>query len=92
MYFNLRLWEMTKGLRSAIFLAAFVGLIAMGIGIARLAITGVVIARLFQGEDFSSVIVPLIIVGALILLRGLFQYVRDAVSYRTSTRTKIELR
>ena len=92
MYFNLRLWAMTKGLRLAIFFAAVMGLIAMGIGIARLTITGVVIARLFQGEDFSSVVVPLMIVGALIVLRGLFQYVRDAVSYRTATRTKIELR
>ena len=92
MYFNLRLWGMTKGLRTAIFLAAGVGLIAISIGIARLALTGVVIARLFQGEDFSAVTGPLILVGALILLRGLFQYVRDAVGYRTATRTKIELR
>ena len=92
MYFNLRLWGMTKGLRTAIFLAAGVGLIAISIGIARLALTGVVIARLFQGEDFSAVTGPLVLVGVLILLRGLFQYVRDAVGYRTATRTKIELR
>ena len=83
---------MTEGLRPAIFLAAAVGLIAMGIGIARLAIIGIVIARLFQGEDFSSIVVPLLLVAALILLRGVFQYVRDAVSNRTSTLTKIELR
>jgi ATP-binding cassette subfamily C protein CydCD len=91
-YFNLRLWAMTEGLRPAIFLAAAVGLIAMGIGIARLAIIGIVIARLFQGEAFSSIVVPLVLVAALILLRGVFQYVRDTVSNRTSTRTKIELR
>ena len=92
MYFNLRLWGMTKGLRGAIFLAAFVGLIAIGIGIARLAITGVVIARLFQGDDFSEVVPALVVVAALILLRGAFQYVRDAVGYRTATQTKILLR
>ena len=92
MYFNLRLWGMTKGLRGAIFLAAIVGLIAIGIGIARLAITGVVIARLFQGESFASVVPLLVLVAALILLRGAFQYVRDAVGYRTATQTKILLR
>ena len=92
MYFNLRLWGMTEGLRGAIFLAALVGLIAIGIGIARLAITGVVIARLFQGEDFAAVVPALVLVGALILLRGAFQYVRDAVGYRTATQTKILLR
>ena len=92
MYFNLRLWGMTQGLRAAIFLAAFVGLIAIGIGIARLAITGVVIARLFQGDDFSEVVPALVLVAALILLRGAFQYVRDAVGYRTATQTKILLR
>ena len=86
MYFNLRLWGMTKGLRTAIFLAAGVGLIAISIGIARLALTGVVIARLFQGEDFSEVVQPLLLVGVLIVLRGLFQYVRDAVGYRTASR------
>ena len=92
MYFNLRLWGMTKGLRGAIFVAAFVGLIAIGIGIARLAITGVVIARLFQGESFSAVVPWLGLVAVLILLRGAFQYVRDAVGYRTATQTKILLR
>ncbi len=92
MYFNLRLWGMTKGLRGAIFLAALVGLIAIGIGIARLAITGVVIARLFQGDSFADVVPALVLVAALILLRGAFQYVRDAVGYRTATQTKILLR
>ena len=92
MYFNLRLFAMTSGLRLNIALAAFAGLIAMGASIARLAITGVVIAKIFQGETFDSVVPLLIAVGALVLVRVVLQYVRDAISYRTATRTKIELR
>ena len=92
MYFNLRLFAMTKGLRLRILFAALMGLIAVGASIARLAITGVIIARVFQGEGFSSLTAPLIAVAALIVVRGVLQYVRDAVSYQTATATKIEIR
>ena len=92
MYFNLRLFAMTKGLRLRILFAALMGLVAVGASIARLAITGVIIARVFQGEGFSSLTAPLIAVAALIVVRGVLQYLRDAVSYQTAIATKIEIR
>ena len=92
MYFSLRLFAMTTGLRLRILAAAVVGLVALGAGMARLALTGWIIARVFQGEAFSSLVPPLIALAALVAVRGLLQYVRDAVSYATATRTKVEIR
>ena len=92
MYFSPRLFAMTKGFRLRILLAALAGLLAIGAGLARLAISGVVIARVFQGAAFSTITLPLIAVGGLILLRGIFQYVRDTISDRTANEIKIEVR
>jgi ATP-binding cassette subfamily C protein CydCD len=92
MYFSLRLFALTKGLRPRIALAAFVGLAALAAGVARLALTGWLIGRVFQGEGLSSLALPLVVLGVLIAARGLLQYVRDAISYSTATHTKIEIR
>ena len=48
MHLNLRILGMTKGIRLRILLAAMVGLMAVGAGTARRAISGVVIAQVFQ--------------------------------------------
>ncbi len=69
MYFNLRLVRMTRGMRLRILLAALVGLAAVAAGIARLAISGVVIAQVFQGVEFSTLLAPLAAVAGLIVLR-----------------------
>ena len=92
MYFNLRLFAMTTGLRGRIAFGAFVGLVAVAAGIARLALTGLIIARVFEGDPLSDLTIPLLVVAGLIVIRVVLQYVRDAVSYRTATETKIELR
>ena len=92
MYFNLRLVRMTRGMRLRILLAALVGLAAVAAGIARLAISGVVIAQVFQGAEFSTLLAPMAAVAGLIVLRGLFQYLRDAIGHHTAAAIKIELR
>ena len=92
MYFNLRLFALSKGLRPRIALAAIVGMLALAAGVARLALTGWLIGRVFQGDGLSSLGLPLIVLGVLIAVRGQIQYLRDSVSYSTATRTKIEIR
>lgn len=92
MYFSLRLFALTRGLRPRIALAAFVGLVALAAGVARLALTGWLIGRVFQGEGLSALSLPLVVLGVLIAARGLLQYIRDSISYSTATRTKIEIR
>ena len=83
---------MTEGFRLRIVIAALAGLLAVGAGIARLAISGVVIARVFQGAALSTLIGPLLAVVALILVRALFQYFRDLISDQTAGEIKIRLR
>ena len=92
MYFNLRLFALSKGLRMRILLAAVVGMAALGAGMARLALTGWIIAQVFQGESLRAIVMPLAVLGALIAARGVLQYLRDSISYSTAVRTKIEIR
>jgi ATP-binding cassette subfamily C protein CydCD len=92
MYFNLRLFAMTDGYRSRILLAATIGLLATGAGIARLALFGVIIAQVFLGASFPSLVAPLLAVASLIVLRGGLQYIRDVVSDRTANDVKVDLR
>ena len=92
MYFSPRLFAMTRGLRGRIALAAVVGLFALGASIARLALTGWVIARVFEGAPAAELVGPLVVLAGLIAVRAGLQYARDAVSYRTATATKISVR
>ena len=93
MYFDRRLFALTRGVRLRIFLAAVLGLIAVGAGVSRLAISGVVIYRVLAGEaSFSTLALPLSTIAALIVTRSLFQYWQNAVSHHTANVVKIRLR
>ena len=93
MYFDWRLFALTRGVRLRIFLAAVLGLIAVGAGVSRLAISGVVIYRVLAGEaSFSTLALPLSTIAALIVTRSLFQYWQNAVSHHTANIVKIKLR
>ena len=71
MYFDPRLWQFTEGLRLRIAGAVVLGLLSAAVGIARLALLGWLLGRVFQGESFGDLILPIIAggldVGALIL-------------------------
>ena len=93
MYFNWRLFELTRGVRLRILLAAALGLIAVGAGVARLAVSGVVIYRVITGQvGFSVLAAPLLVIAALIVARSVFQYWQNAVSHHTANIVKIGLR
>ena len=93
MYFDWRLFELTRGVRLRIAFAAFLGLIAVGAGVSRLAVSGVVIYRVLAGQaSFSALAMPLLTIAALIIIRSLFQYWQNAVSHHTANIVKIGLR
>ena len=93
MYFDLRLFGLTRGVRLRILFAAALGLIAVGAGVTRLAISGVVIYRVLAGQaSFSELILSLLAISALIATRSLFQYWQNAVSHHTANIVKIGLR
>ena len=53
MYFDRRLWQLTVGMRGWIALAILLGLVASVVGIARFAILGVLLSRVFDGAASS---------------------------------------
>ena len=93
MYFDWRLFGLTRGVRLRILLAAALGLIAVGAGVARLAVSGVVIYEVLAGRaSFSTLALPLSTIAALIVMRSLFQYWQNAVSHHAANIVKIRLR
>ncbi len=93
MYFDLRLFQLTQGIRLRILLSTVLGLIAVGAGVAGLAIFAIVIARVFRSEaEYSSLALPMIGVAILIGVRGLFQYLQNGYAHHSSNIVKIKIR
>ncbi|MCH9045294.1 MAG: ABC transporter ATP-binding protein [SAR324 cluster bacterium] len=92
MYFDLRLWEFTRGVRLRIAWAVTVGLLAAGIGVARLALLGWLLAKVFRGESLQALVVPFAAVAAVMVLRGVLEYARNRIAHRTAARVQLHIR
>jgi ATP-binding cassette subfamily B protein len=92
MYFDSRLWQLTRGMRGWIAAAILLGLVASVVGIARFAILGVLLSHVFNGAGVWAIAVPAIGVAVAVILRGLVDHHRAMISYRTATRVQEELR
>jgi len=92
MYFDGRLWQLTRGLRGWIAAAVLLGLVASVVGIARFAILGVLLSQVFNGAAFWTIAFPAMGVAAAVILRGAVDHHRTMISHRTATRVQEELR
>jgi ATP-binding cassette, subfamily B, bacterial len=92
MYFDRRLWQLTRGMRGWIAAAILLGLVAAVVGIARFAILGVLLSRVFEGAGYWAIAVPAIGVAVAVVLRGIVDHHRAMISHRTATRVQEELR
>ena len=92
MYFDSRLWEFTRGVRLRIAASAAIGLLAAAFGIARLALLGWLLAKVFRSESPESLIVPFAIVAAVMLTRGYLEYARNMVAHRTAALVQVNIR
>ena len=92
MYLDKRLLRLTRGVRPRILASASVGLCAVFAGLARLTLSGLVIANVLLGKPFSSFILPIGGIITCTVLRSLLQFLRDQISQRTAARVKVELR
>jgi ATP-binding cassette subfamily B protein len=92
MYFDRRLWQLTRGLRGWIALAILLGLVASVVGIARFAILGVLLSRVFDSAGFVAIAIPAVGVAVAVLLRGVVDHHRAMISHRTATRVQEDLR
>ena len=92
MHFEPRLWTFTQGVRLRILWAVVIGLIAVGLGVARLALLGWLIGQVFAGGDLASLAVPIALIAGVMVLRGAFEHWRAVVAHETAARVQSKLR
>ena len=92
MYFDLRLWQLTKGLRGHMVLSIVVGLLALLAGIARFVFLGQLLAQVLRGNPWQSWVAPSVAVAAAIVLRALLDHWRAGIACRTAARAQETLR
>ncbi|ONG51779.1 ABC transporter [Pseudoroseomonas deserti] len=92
MYFDLRLWRLTQGLRLGMLAGVLLGLAALAAGIARFACLGVALARVFAGGGLAEAAWPLAGAAAAVLLRGLLEQARAGLAHRTAAAVQTKLR
>ncbi len=83
---------MTAGLRGRIALALLLGLLALGVGIARFIFLGQFLARVFQGAPAADLVLPLGLAALAIVLRAVLDHTRTVIAHETSTRVQEHLR
>ncbi|PKB66159.1 MAG: thiol reductant ABC exporter subunit CydC [SAR202 cluster bacterium Io17-Chloro-G4] len=93
MYLHPRLLALTEGVRLRILAAALIGLLAVAAGVARLAVAATVIVKVIhEGAAFSTLTWALVIMAALIVVRGALQYLQEVISHHTASIVKVQLR
>ncbi len=92
MYFDSRLWRLTEGLRAAMAGGILLGLLALAAGIARYVFLGQLLARVFDGAPWQDWLTPAVCVGAMVLLRALFDHLRTVQANRCSADVQQALR
>lgn len=92
MYFNRKLWAFTEPFRARIWGAVILGVLASALGIARLALIGWLLARVFAGAPLSELALYGLAIAGAIGLRGVLEYARVMVAHRTAAKVQLHLR
>ncbi|HEY3067151.1 MAG TPA: ABC transporter ATP-binding protein [Methylomirabilota bacterium] len=92
MYLDRQLWAFTTGRRHRIAGAALLGLVGVGLGIARLALLGWLLARVFAGARLADLALPIAGVTVVIAARAVVEYARTMVAHRTAVGVQGRLR
>ena len=92
MHFETRLWQFTKGVRLRMVYTVLIGLVATCFGIARLALLGWLIGRIFAGDGLQELLLPVLAVALVIVIRGALEHWRALVAHATAARVQLRLR
>jgi ATP-binding cassette subfamily C protein CydCD len=92
MHFEPRLWTFTEGVRLRILWAVLIGLVAVGLGVARLGLLGWLIAEVFAGRNPQSLALPIAFIALVMVLRGAFEHWRAIVAHSTAACVQKKLR
>ena len=86
MHIEPRLLVFTKGVRGRIAGAVAIGLVSVGLGVARLGLLGWLIGQVFAGRDASSLEAPILSIAAVMVLRGAAEHWRAVVAHENAAR------
>src|SRR5829696_4182725 len=92
MYFDWRLFALTRGLRWRILVSALIGLIGLPLNLGRLALSGVVLASIIRGQPMADLLPMVGVIALLLIGRGLVQLWKEDVANKTGAEMKIFLR
>ncbi|MCC7370036.1 MAG: thiol reductant ABC exporter subunit CydC [Chloroflexi bacterium] len=92
MYFDWRLFALTRGLRWRIVVAALIGLAGMPLNLGRLALSGLALAAIIRGEPMNQILPTVALIALLVVGRGLVQLWKEDVANRTGAAMKVRLR
>lgn len=92
MHFETRLWQFTRGVRLRMLWTVLIGLAATCFGIARLALLGWLIGRIFAGDGLRELLLPVLVVALVIVMRGALEHWRALVAHATAARVQLHLR
>jgi len=92
MYFDRRLWTFTEGQRWRIAGAVAISLVSAVVGIARLALLGWLLAKVFQGASAEALALPFALIAGVMVLRGGLEYWRTMLAHKTAALVQLEIR
>ena len=92
MHIEPRLLVFTKGVRLRIAGAVAIGLLATGLGIARLGLLGWLIGQVFLGRPLSELVLSVVLIAAVMVARGWAEHWRAVVAHETAARVQKILR
>ena len=92
MYFDRRLWAFTRGVRLRIVGTVLLGLLAVGAGIARLALFGWLLGRVIAGDSPRTLVPLMALTAGAVLLRSALDYWRAMAAHTTAALVQSTLR
>ena len=92
MFFDSRLWALTKGARGAVAQAVVIGVVASVTGIVRLGLLGWLLAKVFSGANLNELAGPAMAVALVMIARGVLEHWRKMLAHRTAARVQLVLR
>ena len=92
MFFDARLWALTKGARGAVLQAVAIGVVASVTGIARLGLLGWLLAKVFTGATLNELVGPTLMVACVMIARGVLEHWRKMLAHHTAAKVQLALR
>jgi ABC-type multidrug transport system fused ATPase/permease subunit len=92
MHIEPRLLVFTQGVRWRIAGTVAIGLLAVGLGIARLGLLGWLIGQVFLGRPLSELVTAIVLIALVMVLRGAAEHWRAVVAHGTAARVQKRLR